>query len=104
MDKEKKKRGNKWSYRMIAIPDGEDYYFQIHEIYWDKDGEPTGWSDAVGAGGNSPMELYDDLMLMHGSIHHEMYIEVDDKLVETTFGKLTGKIRDKIAHKNLEEL
>src|SRR6056297_892766 len=31
-----------WNYRILAHKDGEDLFFQIHEVYYDKNGCPNG--------------------------------------------------------------
>jgi len=41
-----------WNHRLLAHKDGEDWYFQIHEVYYDKEGNPKSYTEngvSVGA-------------------------------------------------------
>ena len=43
-----------WNHRILAHEDGEGMYFQIHEVYYDKEGTPNGYStNAVSVGGDT---------------------------------------------------
>jgi len=33
-----------WNHRILAHKDGDGMYFQIHEVYYDKDGKPDGYN------------------------------------------------------------
>jgi len=33
-----------WNHRILAHKDGEGMYFQIHEVYYDDDGKPDGYT------------------------------------------------------------
>ena len=33
-----------WNYRILAHKDGEDWFFQIHEVYYDKEGKPNSYT------------------------------------------------------------
>lgn len=58
-----------WNYRIIKEtltgPDGDtaDCY-GIHEVYYDPDGKPTGWSDAIQPYGETLDDLKTDMSLM----------------------------------------
>jgi hypothetical protein len=57
-----------WNYRVVRFEDGEDSFFQIHEVYYSGDGKITMWSEkAVGVswcesegpnGGKNELELF----------------------------------------------
>lgn len=34
-----------WNYRILAHKNGDEIYFQIHEVYYDKDGKPNGYTE-----------------------------------------------------------
>lgn len=60
-----------WNYRVIIKESSRETYAGIHEVYYNKDGEPNGWSeDPVCAYGEESesgsviSELRDDLKLM----------------------------------------
>jgi len=41
-----------WNHRILAHEDGELMYFQIHEVYYDKEGTPNGYTtNGVSVGG-----------------------------------------------------
>lgn len=47
-----------WNYRILVYPDHGDYYFRLHEVYYDKDGSPTKYSErAANIGGGSLEEM-----------------------------------------------
>ena len=33
-----------WNHRILAHKDGYDYYFQIHEVYYDENGIPNSYT------------------------------------------------------------
>jgi hypothetical protein len=33
-----------WNHRVLAHKDGDEMYFQIHEVYYDKDGKPDSYT------------------------------------------------------------
>jgi hypothetical protein len=42
-----------WNYRIIAHPDGDELFYMIHEVHYDKDGNPRSYSkDAATIGGS----------------------------------------------------
>ena len=43
-----------WNHRILAHKDGDEMYFQIHEVYYDKDGKPDGYTaNGVSVGAES---------------------------------------------------
>ena len=47
-----------WNHRVLAHKDGDGMYFQIHEVYYDKDGKLDSYSAEGGnVGGNSIKDL-----------------------------------------------
>lgn len=43
-----------WNHRVLAHKDGDDYYFQIHEVYYDENGIPNSYTaNGVSVGGES---------------------------------------------------
>ncbi len=43
-----------WNHRILAHKDGEDWFFQIHEVYYDKEGKPNSYtSNGVSVGAES---------------------------------------------------
>jgi hypothetical protein len=48
----------KFNYRLLAHKDGEDDYFQIHEVYYDENGKPESYTkNGIPVGGNDIGEL-----------------------------------------------
>ena len=43
-----------WNHRILAHKDGDEMYLQIHEVYYDKDGKPDGYTaNGVSVGAES---------------------------------------------------
>ena len=43
-----------WNHRVLAHKDGDEMYFQIHEVYYDKDGKPDSYTaNGVSVGAES---------------------------------------------------
>ena len=43
-----------WNHRLLAHKDGDEMYFQIHEVYYDKEGKPDGYTaNGVSVGAES---------------------------------------------------
>jgi hypothetical protein len=43
-----------WNHRVLAHETNDEVYFQIHEVYYDKDGNPDGYAeDGTTVGGES---------------------------------------------------
>ena len=34
-----------WNYRILAHEDGDDLFFQIHEVYYDEEGKVNGYTE-----------------------------------------------------------
>lgn len=81
-----------WNYRLIKTSQklaGKTYhYYAIHEVFYDKKGEPTSWTvDAVDIGSEDPHEIKDILTTMLIDVHRQPILEVKkvdgkEKLVE----------------------
>lgn len=47
-----------WNHRVLAHTDKDEIYYQIHEVYYDQDGKPDGYTaDAIGIGGETLEEI-----------------------------------------------
>lgn len=87
-----------FNYRMIRHVDGEDYVFNIHEVYYDKDGKVKSWSEnPIHAQGDTPIDCLEDLCLMQQAFH-EPIMEINsenkgkEKLVEiVNINRVIGK-------------
>lgn len=43
-----------WNHRILAHEDNNDIFLQVHEVYYDNDGKPEGYTEkAVGVSGDS---------------------------------------------------
>jgi hypothetical protein len=62
-----------WNHRVMKSKDGDDDYYQIHEVYYDKDDKVNGYT-ARGTlpCGNSLEELREDLERMLKSLDKEI--------------------------------
>lgn len=63
----------KWNYRLLKTKDGDDDFYQIHEVYYNDKGEVDGWT-AKGAtvGGHSKAEVKWTLMEMLSSLERDV--------------------------------
>lgn len=62
-----------WNHRVLKHKDGEDNWYQIHEVYYDKEGNVDGYTkDGASVGGNSLEELKWVLEKMLESIEKEI--------------------------------
>ena len=34
-----------WNYRILAHEDGDDWFFQIHKVYYDEEGKVNGYTE-----------------------------------------------------------
>lgn len=34
-----------WNHRLVAIKDGDEWFFAVQEVYYNSSGEPTGYGD-----------------------------------------------------------
>jgi len=61
-----------WNYRVLKSVDGDDDWFQLHEIYYDKDNNVNGWVKAgATVHGNSIDDLRDTLSKMLEALDKE---------------------------------
>tara|TARA_R110002074_G_scaffold308931_1_gene479681 strand:- start:72 stop:281 length:210 start_codon:yes stop_codon:yes gene_type:complete len=62
-----------WNHRVMKHKDGEDDFFQIHEVYYTEDGEVDGYTlNGASAGGNTLDELRSELQRMLDSLDKEV--------------------------------
>jgi hypothetical protein len=62
-----------WNHRVMKHKDGEDDFFQIHEVYYTEDGEVDGYTlNGAAAGGNTLDELRSELQRMLDSLDKEV--------------------------------
>ena len=62
-----------WNHRVMKHKDGEDDFFTIHEVYYDKEGKVNGYTaKGTSPGGNSLQELKENLKLMLKSLDKEV--------------------------------
>ena len=48
----------KWGYRLLKTKDGDDDFYQIHEVYYNEKGEVDGWTvKGATVGGHSKIEV-----------------------------------------------
>jgi len=48
----------RWGYRLLKTKDGDDDFYQIHEVYYNEKGKVDGWTaNAVTVGGHSKTEV-----------------------------------------------
>ena len=62
-----------WNHRVMKSKDGDDYFYQIHEVNYDKEGKVDGYT-ARGTSpcGNSLQELKEDLERMLNCLNKEV--------------------------------
>ena len=56
-----------WNHRVMKHEkaDGDDDWYQIHEVYYDSKREPDSWTvDGIKPGGNTLENLRDELIMM----------------------------------------
>ena len=70
-----------WNHRVMKSKDGDDDYYQIHEVYYDKEGKVDGYT-ARGTSpcGNSLQELKEDLERMLNCLNKEV-LDYEDKIL-----------------------
>ena len=62
-----------WNYRVIKTKDGEDDFYQIHEVYYSENGKINGYtSKGATVGGNSIKEIKWVLEQMLEAINKEI--------------------------------
>ena len=73
-----------WNYRILKTKDGEDDWYQIHEVYYDKDGKIKGWTEnGATVAGNTLVELRDSLGMMLKSLDKEILNQNKDEKSNT---------------------
>jgi hypothetical protein len=69
-----------WNYRILKTKDGEDDWYQIHEVYYDKGGKVKGWTkNGATVAGNTLVELKNSLEMMLKSLDKEMINQNKDE-------------------------
>ena len=70
-----------WNHRVMKSKDGDDYFYQIHEVNYDKEGKVDGYT-ARGTSpcGNSLQELKEDLERMLNCLNKEV-LDYEDKIL-----------------------
>lgn len=66
-----------WNHRVMKHEkaDGDDDWYQIHEVFYDSNREPGSWTkEGIAPGGNSLQELREDLERMLKSLDKEVLI------------------------------
>ena len=54
-----------WNYRLLKMKDGEDDFYQIHEVYYDKQGKVKGYTkNGATVAGNDIADVKSVLMKM----------------------------------------
>jgi hypothetical protein len=62
-----------WNYRVLKSKDGEDDWYQIHEVYYDKENGVNGWAEnGATVCGNTLAEIRSSLELMLKSLDKEI--------------------------------
>ncbi len=69
-----------WNYRVLKTKDGEDDWYQIHEVYYDKDGKVEGWTkNGAIVAGNTLDEVRDSLERMLKALDKEILNQNKDE-------------------------
>jgi len=64
-----------WNHRVMKRKDGDDDWYQIHEVYYDSKREPDSWTaDGISPGGNTLEDLRDELIRMLEATEKEILI------------------------------
>ena len=65
-----------WNYRVIKTKDGEDNFYQIHEVYYSEDGKINGYtSKGATVGGSNIAEVKWVLMEMLSCLERDIIME-----------------------------
>jgi hypothetical protein len=80
-----------WNYRVIRSrePNGE-FYYAIHECYYDGDRLPHSWKSPASVGGETHDELLTTLQQMHRAVLEPVLEQCDERLVEIDVENKTG--------------
>jgi len=71
---------SKWNHRVVKTKDGEDDWYAIHEVFYDKDGNVDGMTkQPVSVGGNTIEELKWTLTKMLESLEYNIIDETESK-------------------------
>lgn len=68
-----------WNYRLLKMKDGEDDFYQIHEVYYDKQGKVKGYTkEGVTVAGNDIADVKWVLMEMLSCLERDVikYTEI----------------------------
>ena len=69
-----------WNYRVLKSKDGGDDWYQIHEVYYDKEGNINGWAERGAiVCGNTLSELRSSLEMMLKSLDKEIINNDEDE-------------------------
>ena len=69
-----------WNYRVLKSKDGDDDWFQLHEIYYDKENTVNGWVKAgATVHGNSIDDLRDTLNKMLEALDKEELTKITNQ-------------------------
>ena len=69
-----------WNYRVLKSKDGEDDWYQIHEVYYDKEKVVNGWAEnGATVCGNTLVEVRSSLELMLKSLDKEIINNHEDE-------------------------
>lgn len=86
-----------WNYRLLRHPKAKnanpEYYYAIHEVFYNKKGEPVGWTEnPIDIGSEDPSEIKDILTTMIIDVHKAPILAIikvkgEDKLKEIKLKK-----------------
>lgn len=68
-----------WKYGLKRKLDGEDYYYELVELYSDDDGNWTSWTDAITFGGDTIEEVQESLIRALHDISINLNIAIGDE-------------------------
>jgi CTP:molybdopterin cytidylyltransferase MocA len=71
-----------WNYRVIRSEHEDDVVHAIHEVFYNGQGEPIGWTEHAHPTGETLDELRDDIRKMFIACARPVLREDGDKLVE----------------------
>lgn len=74
-----------WNYRVIRHPasdiEGDEPTFAIHEVYYDDQGNPNGWTDATDVSAESVADVVEVLAMMLRATERPVLCVEGSKLV-----------------------
>lgn len=87
-----------WNYRVLARPDGDDWWYSIHSVYYNENGTPNSFSDLPqSAVGQSPSEVQKDLEMMKEALNKPV-LSYDNFPKELNVGKYADKYTPLVDH------